>query len=111
MKLFLARPDHFRMSTTGFDLVDWDAVEKVMNDFPEMFQLWAAKHMSHFCGTGRMQLICGFWDHSRCPHCQQDNETTMHILFCNGHGANQEWINHVTNLSVWLIEVDTLSLI
>jgi hypothetical protein len=31
MKLFLARPDHFHMSTTGFDLVDWDAVEMAMN--------------------------------------------------------------------------------
>jgi hypothetical protein len=95
MKLFLAHPDHLRMSTTGFDLVNWDVVEKAMNGFPEMFRLWAAKHMSHFCGTGQMQLICGFWDHSRCPRCQQDNETTMHILLCNGHGANQEWINHV----------------
>jgi hypothetical protein len=37
MKLFLARPDHFRMSTTGFDPVNWDVVEKVMNGFPEMF--------------------------------------------------------------------------
>jgi hypothetical protein len=37
MKLFLARPDHFHMSTTGFDLVNWDAVEMVMNGFPEMF--------------------------------------------------------------------------
>jgi hypothetical protein len=66
--------------------------------------------MSHFCGIGQMQLHCGFWDHSWCPHCQQDNETTMHILFCNCHGTNQEWINCVTNLSVCLIEVDTLSL-
>jgi hypothetical protein len=23
--------------------------------------------------------------------------------------VNQGWINHVTNLSVWLVEVDTLS--
>jgi hypothetical protein len=54
---------------------------KAMNGFPELLRLWAAKHMSHFCGTGWMQLICGFWDHSRCPRCQQDNETTTHILF------------------------------
>jgi hypothetical protein len=37
MKLFLARTDHFRMSTTGFDLVDWDMVEMAMKGFPEMF--------------------------------------------------------------------------
>jgi hypothetical protein len=60
MKHILAHPDHFHMSTTGFDLVDWDAVEMVMAGFPEMFWLWAAKHMSHFCSIGWMQLICGF---------------------------------------------------
>jgi hypothetical protein len=37
MKLFLAHPDHFHMSTMGFDLVDWDAVELAMVSFPEMF--------------------------------------------------------------------------
>ncbi len=36
---------------------------------------------------------------------------TTHILFCNGHGVNREWINCIMNHSLWLIEVDTLSLI
>jgi hypothetical protein len=95
------------MSTAGFDLVDWDAIDLAIVGFPEMFWLWASKHMSHFCGVGRMQFICRFWDHSRCPRCQQDNETTEHIILCNGHGANQEWTSRVTNLGVWLIEMDT----
>jgi hypothetical protein len=54
-----------------------------------------------------MQFTCGFWDDSRCPRCQQDNETTEHIILCNGHGANQEFISQVTNLGVWWIEMDT----
>jgi hypothetical protein len=40
MKTFLAQPDHFRMSTAGFDLVDWDAVDLVMGgggDSPRCF--------------------------------------------------------------------------
>jgi hypothetical protein len=37
MKHFLAHPDHFRMLTTGFDFVNWDAVEMVVVGFPEMF--------------------------------------------------------------------------
>jgi hypothetical protein len=85
MKTFLAWPDHFCMSTAGFDLVDWDVIDLAMVGFPEMFRLWASKHMSHFCGVGRMQFICRFWDHSRCPRCQQDNETTEHVILCNGH--------------------------
>jgi hypothetical protein len=93
MKNFLAREDHFRMSMSGFDLADWDAVEMLLVGFPEMFCLWATKHMSHFCGVGRMQFTCGFWDHSQCPRCQEDNEITVHALLCKGSGANQEWMN------------------
>jgi hypothetical protein len=37
MKHFLAHPDHFRMSTTGFDFVNWDVFDMVMVGFPEMF--------------------------------------------------------------------------
>jgi hypothetical protein len=72
-----------------------------------MFRLWASKHMSHFCGVSRMQFACGFWYHSWCTRCQQDNETTEHVILCSGQGANQEWFNRVTNLGVWLIEEDT----
>jgi hypothetical protein len=107
MKAFLSRPEHLRISENGFDLVDWQAVHRSLSDFPEMFRVWASKHMSRFCGVGRMQKICGFWDHSRCPRCQEDNETTTHVLVCNGGGATQEWVDRVTNLGMWLIEVNT----
>jgi hypothetical protein len=107
MKAFLSRPDHLRMTAEGFDLVDWQAVHRSLDDFPEMFRVWASKHMSRFCAVGRMQKICGFWDHSRCPRCQEENETTTHVLLCSGSGANQEWSSRVTNLDLWLAEVDT----
>ncbi len=107
MRAFLSRPDHLRMTANGFDLVDWQAVHQSLDDFPEMFKVWASKHMSRFCGVGRMQKICGFWDNSRCPRCRQENKTTTHVLVCAGSGAEQEWINRVTNLGLWLIEVNT----
>jgi hypothetical protein len=67
MRTFLSRPEHLRMTADGFDLVDWQAVHRSLDDFPEMFRVWASKHMSRFCGVGCMQKICGFWDNSRCP--------------------------------------------
>jgi hypothetical protein len=81
------------MTATGFDLVDWQALHQSLDEFPEMFRVCTLKHMRHFCGVGRMQQICKFWDHSRCPHCRQDNETTTHVLVCTGGGADQEWTN------------------
>jgi hypothetical protein len=37
MKHFLAHPDHFHMSTTGFNFVQWDVVDMAMVGFLEMF--------------------------------------------------------------------------
>jgi hypothetical protein len=70
MKTFLSHLDHFQMLENSFNLVDWQAVHQSLKDFPEMFRIWASKHMSHFCGISRMQKVCGFWDNSRCPQCQ-----------------------------------------
>jgi hypothetical protein len=67
MRTFLSCPEHLRMTADGFDLVNWQAVHRSLDDFPEMFRVWASKHMSRFCGVRRMQKICGFWDNSRCP--------------------------------------------
>jgi hypothetical protein len=52
MKAWLSRDDHFQMSMEGFDLVDWWAVHRSMDKFPEVFCLWSSKHVSHFCGVG-----------------------------------------------------------
>jgi hypothetical protein len=46
MQTFLSHPDHLRMTVDGFDLVDWQAVHQSLDDFPEMFRVWASKHMS-----------------------------------------------------------------
>jgi hypothetical protein len=67
MQTFLSCPDHLRMTADSFDLVDRQAVHRSLDNFPKMFRVWASKHMSRFCGVGRMQKICGFWDNSRCP--------------------------------------------
>jgi hypothetical protein len=62
--------------------------------------------MSWFCGVGQMQQICGFWDHSKCPCCQQENETTSHVLLCQGKGADSEWKDRILHLGLWLSEVN-----
>jgi hypothetical protein len=72
-----------------------------------MFRVWASKHMSQICGVRRMQKICGFWDNSRCPRCKQENKTTRHVIVCTSNGAAQEWTNQITNLGLWLIEMNT----
>jgi hypothetical protein len=79
------------MSSDGFDLVDWWAVQRLMDKLPEMFRLWVSKHMSCFCGVGRMQLICSFWEHSNCPQCYEEYETTTYVFTCDGDDVLLEW--------------------
>jgi hypothetical protein len=107
MKTHLARPDHLRMTKEGFQAVDWVATGDAMRGFPRLFRMWASKHNSRFCGVGRMQKICGFWDHSRCPCCDCDNETTSHLFVCPQDGARMTWDDGVELLEQWMNDVDT----
>ena len=76
-------------------------------DFSPLFRLWASKHVSHYCSVGHMQIWWQFWDHDRCPCCQQEDETTTHLLICPHTGMTSTWLSNVTLLHQWLEEVDT----
>jgi hypothetical protein len=69
------------------------------------------KTYESLCGVGHMQKICGFWEHSQCPHCNKDDKTTTHILLCSGNGATEEQLTRLVNLDQWLAEVDSHPLI
>ena len=76
-------------------------------DFSPLFRLWALKHVSHYCSVGHMQIWWRFWDHDCCPCCQQEDETTTHLLICPHTGMTSTWLSNVTLLQQWLEEVDT----
>ena len=107
MKGYLLDPHHNQMSFAAFKLVDWFSVQLALLDFSPLFQLWALKHVSHYCSVGHMQIRWRFWDHDRCPCCQQEDETTTHLLTCPHAGMTSTWLSNVTLLHQWLDEVDT----
>jgi hypothetical protein len=37
MKEWLSWPEHLRMTATGFDVVDWEAVHRVLGNFSKLF--------------------------------------------------------------------------
>jgi hypothetical protein len=39
------------LSKENFPLFYWEGMERVLKLFPEMFRVWATKHVSHFQGT------------------------------------------------------------
>jgi hypothetical protein len=100
--------DKGRLDENDFDLVDWDAVGDAMASFPNLFRLWASKHMSGFCPIGHMMKIWKFWPQDRgCPCCGEDDETTMHLLICPDDGMQVTWDMNVDVIVDWLAEVDT----
>lgn len=104
---YLSSERRNRMSAEAFPLVDWMAVGDAMSKSPPLFRMWASKHNSRYCGVGHMQHIWGFWDHDRCPCCQQPDETTTHLLLCPHAGMTLTWQIEVDTVKEWLEQVDT----
>ena len=45
-----------RMKITTFDLVDWEAVDKIIDKSNQQFRLWVTKHVRKFCGTKKYYI-------------------------------------------------------
>ena len=105
MRQYLHERD--RLHQDAFHLVDWKAIGEASEEMPALFQLWASKHVHHFCGVGKNMLRWQFWDNSRCPCCQAPVETTSHLLICPSDKMLMSWNKSVSNLESWLTSVDT----
>lgn len=51
--------------------------------------------------------LWGTWEHSQCPCCKADNETTDHVLSCNDTRMRHTWNEHVEGIETWLEATDT----
>ena len=90
-----------------FDLVDWDAIEDAQTFFPSGFSLWISKHVTGFCGVGKMMKYWAQWDDNNCPCCGAECETAQHVLVCNNETMVQEFSEALEVLEHWLIQKDT----
>jgi len=60
--------DHNILSSLQFDLVDWQSIHRTLHDLPQLFQVWAAKHVLGIAGT--MKFLEHQDDRSpMCPSC------------------------------------------
>ena len=92
-----------------FDRVDWPANELAFTAFPQLFRLWATKHISGWCGVNKMLHKWKQTDDPSCPcpDCDEDIETTEHLLACPSPAMRETWTNSVAGFQVWLETVDT----
>ena len=50
------------MTTTAFDLVNWESVGVGIWYYIVSFLLYTIKHVRRFCGTEKMIMNMGFWE-------------------------------------------------
>ena len=97
------------LGATFFERVDWDAVEDAFATFPTLYRLWASKHVSGFCGVGKMMMHWRFWDHNKCPCCEQETvvETKEHLIECPDPRCADTWESSMDGLELWMDSVGT----
>ena len=64
MRKFLAQKG--RMKRTTFDLVNWEAVDKIMDNSTQQFCLWFTNNVSKFCGANKILHRWGFATDTLC---------------------------------------------
>jgi hypothetical protein len=87
--------------------IDWDNCEKAIKRLPFSRQLWLSKHASGHCAVGRMMKTRKHWEHSMCPRCLQDNETTEHVLLCQDPRASEHFEKLAKKLDTELVSMET----
>ena len=66
-----------------FNSIDWELISQVIDNKPQLFQLWFAKHYSGWCATVKNMKRWNFWDSDKCPCFLTQPETTpTHIFKC-----------------------------
>jgi hypothetical protein len=89
--------------------IHWHALGKAFRKYPAGKQRWLVKHSTGQCGVGRMHLRRKYHEHSQCPRCGQDDETTQHVLQCSAPSADIQWKIRIKTLEVWLTNNHTPS--
>jgi len=90
-----------------FDCVDWDVNGDALSDALTLFSLWATKHISGFCGVGKMMRRWKFWEDSACLSCDELVETTHHVVLCPCIEWIAAWDEAINSLEAWMLNVGT----
>lgn len=92
------------VTTTTFNLVNWQAVGKAMLESKRSRRVFIAKHCSGMCGVGKFMYHWKEWDHDLCPRCGI-SEDSAHMWVCSGFDV--VWETALQNLVTWMHLVDT----
>jgi hypothetical protein len=102
-KLFSRR---HKIMMDDFDLVYWDGMGKVMDEFPKTFQDWVTRHISNFNGCNCYLAHFTSTDNV-CNSCGKENEDTAQVTCCRHPIRTQLYNEDVFHLTSWLLSNHT----
>ena len=82
--------------------IDWTIVHRSHLALDKNKKKWLSKWMTGFCGVGKMMKIYGLQQHTKCPKCQQPNETTTHVMQCQSYGTHCLWSKLMRSFATWI---------
>jgi hypothetical protein len=95
-----------RVQDGGFDKVDWDALERAMQESTIRQRHWISKRAARDCGCNYIRFKRRErWDDS-CPFCGEC-ETVLHVLKCPSTETSQLWESTIRDLQLWLADNGT----
>ena len=78
-----------------------------MKALPLQQQQWVSKHVSGFCGVGKMMKLWKKWPDSSCPRCGEAIEDSAHVWQCQETNFLDVWDKSIENLRQWMISNQT----
>ena len=93
--------EHDILSHKQFDAIGWRPIHNTLHDLPQLFQLWASKHVLGIAGTmkflshqdGRSPL---------CPSCHECDKTCKHIAHCPEVGRAAAFQESTNTVEKWM---------
>ena len=89
--------------------IDWESRRRAILNIPQHETRWLAKFSTGFCGVGKMLKRYRFQQHDRCPICNEENETTQHVIQCKDETVQNMLQEEFNNLHKWLTTIQTSS--
>jgi hypothetical protein len=82
--------------------INWESLKLAMKRIPWGKQRWLVKFATGHCAVGRMEKRRQHQQHDNCPLCDQEDETTVHVLRCHDERARKHWAASLASLNKWM---------
>ncbi len=82
--------------------IDWELIERAMQEVPLHQQHWVSKYVSGHFATGKNMHKWKFRRVTQCPRFPKPVEDKWHILECPNPSAHKLWDKSLKQLEDWL---------